>query len=127
MGIASLFRRRRHVIELEQVLKARPKVVWQRLMDVGWLDGEAKWGPQGDFILWDGTRIKVHAWEPPHRLGFFWIPQVGDRTIVELNLSLLPHGHTTLRLHHKGITSDEQTRRFRTRWGDVLRSLSQSR
>lgn len=108
------------------MLKARPKVVWHRLLTVGWLDGEAKWGPQGDFILWDGTRIKVRSWEPPHLLSFWWIPQVGDRTRVSLKLVLLPNGHTQATLRHTGVSNDEQARRFKTRWRNVLRGLSQT-
>ncbi len=126
MPIAGLFRRRRHDVEVVQPMKARPKVVWHRFMTVGWLDGEARWGPEGDFILWDGTRIKVRYWDPPHGLGFWWIPQVGDRTKVDVHLALQPNGHTNARIRHKGITDDEASRRFKTRWAKVLRGLAQT-
>jgi len=126
MALTWLLRRRRQTLEVEQAFRMRAKTVWARLVTVGWLDGEACWAPNGEFILWDGTRIKVRTWDPPRRLGFWWIPQVGDRTPIDVHLTLLPNGHTQVKLEHRGITDDVQARKFRARWKKALGVLAQA-
>ncbi len=118
-----LFRRKRFVVKAEATLGARPKTVWNLLMRVGWLDGEAKWAPDGSFLLWDGTRIKVKEFDPPHKLSFWWIPMVGDRTPVTVTTTLRPDGRTQLAITHTHLSTEGSLRLFNAKWKKVLEGL----
>lgn len=109
-------------LEVERSVLARPKTVWAHVMNVTWLDGEAKWDEE-EFVLWDGTRIKVLERRPPHLLRFHWIPTVGERTTVEVHVGLQPNGRTQIKIHQEGLPSVEQRDRFDTRWRKALGSI----
>jgi len=114
---------RRYDLDVETAFAKRLRTVWAHLMNVAWLDGEADWTKGRDFVLWDGTRIKVLDVRAPHLLRFHWIPAVGERTTVELTLSMLPNGKTQARIHHEGLTSGEQRDKFQIRWEKSMESV----